>query len=281
MLKLRACHSLHEVLEETPVDLRARLKALTGQHFRRINRFIELSLLGAIGLSARCDGIAPDAAVYIACATPMLTDSIHLVRNIVHNRRPPSPFEFLNSSCNMAGFHVGQYLNLGGPQLTVQRSRIAFAATIELLTLRSPDHRRALVGYVEEGLWPLHEQRQHLPCGVNQPLAECSHWFYFDEDCEQPLALLDYQRSSDADSLLHELAVQRGDWFSVPPGQDASGSCMLAAGAGHFGDDADQSYSTGYTPRTLCEFIERRAGRRLLHLEEADDGLHAIRLQLP
>jgi hypothetical protein len=130
MLKIRAAASLHEILTEAPSDLRARLKVMTGQNFRRINRFIELALIGAFLCRERAQTIAPDCALYLACDSSMLADSIKTLQGLVYDRRPPSPFEFMNISGNMAGYYVGEQLGLNGPQLALHRNKASFEAVL-------------------------------------------------------------------------------------------------------------------------------------------------------
>lgn len=188
MLKLSAYGSLHHQLEDTPVDLRALLKVETGQNFRRINRFIELALLGALRCRKHAGLIANDAALYLTCDSPMLADSAKILQGIELEGRPPSPFEFMNVSGNMAGYYIAHQLELSGPQLALHRNHESLEAALELLMLQSAQHRHALLGYVEEGVWPLSEQRIRLGLSANTPLYECSHWFYFDQDSAAPLA---------------------------------------------------------------------------------------------
>jgi hypothetical protein len=191
MLKLKAAGSLHQLLDETPADLRAQLKQTTGQNFRRINRFIELALLGAFRCRDAAGSIAADTALYLACDSPMMADSVKILQGIHNERRPPSPFEFMNVSGNMAGYYVANQLSLNGPQLAVHRNHAALEAALELLMLQSAQHRHALIGYVEEGVWPLAEQRERLGLSADAALYECSHWFYFDQDCSAPLAVIE------------------------------------------------------------------------------------------
>ncbi|MGH8461355.1 MAG: hypothetical protein ACRESS_07095 [Stenotrophobium sp.] len=164
---------------------------MTGQNFRRINRFIELALIGAFRCRDAADGIAVDTALYLACDSPMLADSVKILQGIHNERRPPSPFEFMNISGNMAGYYIANHLGLTGPQLAVHRNRAGLEAALELLMLQSAQHRRALIGYVEEGVWPLAEQRARHELPTDAPLNECSHWFYFDQDCTTPLAVIE------------------------------------------------------------------------------------------
>lgn len=203
MLKLKAAGSLHERLSDTPSDLRARLKEMTGQNFRRINRFIELALLGAFRCRDAASGIASDTALYLACDSPMLADSVKILQGIHNERRPPSPFEFMNISGNMAGYYVANQLGLNGPQLALHRNHAGLEAALELLMLQSAQHRRVLIGYVEEGVWPLPEQRARHGLAMDVSLFECSHWFYFDQDCPAPVAVI-----GSAESVSLESATQ-------------------------------------------------------------------------
>ncbi|WP_051361851.1 hypothetical protein [Solimonas soli] len=194
MLKIAAASRHVARLADTPDDLRARLQGL-GVSVRRVNRFIELALLGAV--QCRDDLGAPlaaDAALYLAAETPMLADCVKALRATLAEQRPPTPFEFMNISGNMAGFYIAQQLGVGGPQLAVSRRGDGLAAAFELLLPQHRRHRRALVGGVEEGVWPLHEQRARLGLAADAVLHESSHWFYVDADCARPRVIVEAPR---------------------------------------------------------------------------------------
>ncbi|WP_051277856.1 hypothetical protein [Solimonas flava] len=174
-------------LGTAPDDLRAQLQAL-GVSVRRVNRFIELALLGALRCRERSGDIGTDAALYVAAETPMLNDCVKALRSTIAEQRPPTPFEFMNISGNMAGFYIAQQLGIGGPQLAVARRHGGLEAGIELLGIGHRSHRRALLGCVDEGVWPLDEQRDRLGLAADTPLHESSHWFHIDADCAAPLA---------------------------------------------------------------------------------------------
>jgi hypothetical protein len=285
MLKLRAAASLHEILGETPTDLRARLKQMTGQNFRRINRFIELALIGAFRCRDAAGGIAPDTALYLACDSPMLADSVKILRGIQDERRPPSPFEFMNISGNMAGYYVATQLGLNGPQLALHRNRAGLEATLELLALQSAPHRRVLVGYVEEGVWPLTEQRarlDHWP--ADRALAECSHWLYFDEDSDAPpLATIErcrtYASADDARNDLSGLAgntrLSLGSGISIAEASRWRSALQLPS---LFSAVSDGAYTTGLTALAVTRFVEQGISGRLLHLNRLDGGAYAATL---
>src|SRR3546814_6754112 len=68
----------------------------------------------------------------------------------------------MSSSGNMAGFYIAHQLGIDGPQLAIARRHAGLEAALELLQLPTPTHRHALLGCVEEGVWPLAAQRQRV-----------------------------------------------------------------------------------------------------------------------
>lgn len=191
MLKLAAHASFEQTTGETPAPLRSLLEQESGMRVRRVNRFIELALLGA----ARClkrmaQAPAPDTALYLCSDTGMLDQTAALLQNMQSTSAVPKPFEFMNLSGSMASFQVAQQFSLNGPQLCLHGHYASFEQALQLLMLQSAPHSRALVGVVEEGSWPESDQRQRLSWSGS--LVEFSHWFYFDRDCASPIASIDF-----------------------------------------------------------------------------------------
>lgn len=275
MLKIAAVFHHEQLLSETPADLRAELQALTGQAFRRINRFIELAIFGALQCGRSAGGVGADTAMYLASEAPMLVDCVRALRGVVAEGRPPKPFEFMNISGNMAGFYIAQHLRMCGPQLATHRKGAALEAVCELLQLGSAHHRRALLGYVEEGVWPLAEQRVRLNLPENAPILECSHWFYFDADHPQPKALLEVaRRCAGLDEAANVLRKIPSGWRIV-----AGHGCgadeierLAAAGVAASGLPAERPYSTGETAGLLASFVKRPDAPGLAHLSRGGDG---------
>ena len=191
MLKLAACAALYLPAGEAPAPL-AQLRAELGlPSLRRINRFTELALLGAHRCRLAYGRALPaDTTVLLVSETPNLSDALRVMRALIGEARPPSPFDFMNTASNMAGFYVAQQLGLSEAQLSLHRAGDGLNAALELLTLPSAP-RRVLLGVVEEADWPLAEHRERLCLPPDAPLAECSDWFFLDADCVDPLALID------------------------------------------------------------------------------------------
>lgn len=283
MLRIAAAFAHREALTDTPRELRPLVQALTSRPPRRINRYIELALYGALhcnrNVSGNAVGVAPDTALYLACEAAMLVDCTGALRSNVVEGRPPTPFEFMNISGNMPGFYIAQQLHIQGPQLALHRHHSAFESALELLQLSSGAHRRALVGNVEEGVWPLAAQRQRLQPQADQPLHECSHWLYFDADCAQPLALLE---------MLPDLHA--ADQVTAHLRPHASGSLLLDETAQAPWHDLDwsekaqapeQIYGRGDTAATVAAYALGSDPRPLWYLRRKDHGWSLLHLFRP
>lgn len=199
----------------------------------------------------------------------MLADCVKALRGVIAERRPPTPFEFMNISGNMAGFYIAQQLAMSGPQLAVHRSGASMDAALELLTVQSAQHRRALLGYVEEGVWPLAEQRWRLDLPADAALAECSHWLYLDADCARPLATIgDLQICESRDALAARLQAMPHDWRvllgSGCTPEDAAELDRLGLAT----DTTDPSlpFSTGRTAGAIAAFALAPGSAHLLHV---------------
>ncbi|MFT4046863.1 MAG: hypothetical protein QM661_09235 [Solimonas sp.] len=277
MLKIAAAGRHVAALGETPDDLRARLQA-RGISVRRVNRFIELALLGAV--QCRDDhgaAIAADAALYMAADTPMLAGCVNALHATLAEQRPPTPFEFMNISGNMAGFYIAQQLTIGGPQLALARRGSGLEAALELLHLQSHSHRRALLGCVDAGVWPLAEQRQRLGLDADAALFETSHWFYVDVDCTAPRVLIETpRRYGSLDALRAMLAdVAESTWLALHPSLDAGALGLTTA-------TRVDAIGQGATAEALHRYCESESQAPWLHLSRDESGVwHVLAARKP
>ncbi|KAB7624170.1 hypothetical protein [Alkalilimnicola sp. S0819] len=176
-LGIRSFAALEWPLDDTPRDTRAALREAGLKAPRRSSRFSQLALLGASALAVRPE---PDCGVYLGTALGSSADTVTMLE-AVQRGEAPMPFPFINVSGSLAGFGIAQSLGLLGPNLTI--SRRDFPVEVALETALK-DHGRppqALVGAVEEGVWPLAAQRRRLRVPPEAALGECSHWFLLDD----------------------------------------------------------------------------------------------------
>ena len=283
MLKIAAAFHHRAALGEAPSDLRTLLQAMTGQNLRRINRYLELALYGALHCGRTAGGVAPDTALYLASEAPMLVDCVRALRGVVSEQRPPTPFEFMNISGNMAGFYIAQHLKMLGPQLALHRRGAGFECALELLQLSSGAHRHALLGYVEEGVWPLAEQRLRLALTPDRVLVECSHWLYLDADCAQPLALIEVVPDAHSlDELMLRLrTVATGAILVESIGEDTAPWRQLGW-AQQRALRVDTAYGTGETAAMAASYALAPEPRPLWYLQQvAPERWSLLRLFRP
>ncbi|MGH8446158.1 MAG: hypothetical protein ACREVL_12880 [Solimonas sp.] len=274
MLKIAALGRHVGALGDTPGELRSLLQQ-RGVAVRRINRFIELSLLGALHCRDAAGTVHGDAALYLAAEAPMLADCVKALRSTIAGQRPPTPFEFMNISGNMAGFYIAQQLAIGGPQLAVARRHAGLEAAFDLLQLQHRSHRRALLGCVEEGVWPLAEQRQRLQLPDDAPLHESSHWFYVDADCAAPLCIVapTQARASFAEMATLLEALPEGSLLALHPRLDAAALDLPPALRRAV---APEINGQGATAEALQAYARSSEPAPWAHLAHGDDGLWTL-----
>ena len=284
-LKITAVATRQIEAGEAPTDLLPELKALFPKASPRINRYISLALIGAL----RCAGRAPTPlppGSRIALATGMgnVAETQDMVRGILREREPPMPVKFINISGNLAGFQLAASLGLEGSNLIVSRRDFPFEAALELAMADQAGGAGgcALVGGVDECVWPLADHRALLGLPADHPLGEGSNWVCIDEAAARPLARIEWIRHTAAPEELETLLAQipwqerqvhLATGWGVSPGEHVA----LAArwqpvqahprlGGGH--------YHQTLSAYAICRFIEEGMGGALLHLNRDAAGRH-------
>jgi hypothetical protein len=275
MLELKAFSALHLPATDTVDDFRELVAQVSGQAIRRVSRFGALALAGAYACRKRAGTMKSDCAVYFCSEQPNLNDMARTVHGITMERRPPTPFDFLNISSNVTGFHVARHLGLNGANLTLCRSDSSFEAGLELALLSAPAHAAVLVGYVEDCARPLWQQRERVGWPREKPIAECSHWLYFERGTSRGRSTLEFcRRFADRDAAVADL---RGIEGAISFGlriDDAEASSLQEALGGRSRFTAVESpiFTKGMTALTLCRFAERGEAGRLLHINRTAGG---------
>ena len=166
-----------------PPDLKPQLQAAWGKRFRRINHFIELTLIGAKScLDQSQVAIQADCDVYLASEQGNVADVADITELLFKKLEPPMPLAFLNISNNMAGFYLAQSLNLQSSNLTIAHQAFPFETALDIATFNMANSHKAapcaLVGGVEECAYPLDQHRQRMNLATDTPLAEGSSWLH-------------------------------------------------------------------------------------------------------
>ncbi|NPU83538.1 MAG: hypothetical protein HPY65_03535 [Syntrophaceae bacterium] len=171
----------------TPAQiLKEELARVSTAYFRRINRYILLSLIGA----HRCVAgrtVPADTAVYLTTERGNLGETEAVLRQIFRQHSLPMPYSFINTMSNTASFYVAQGLGAAGPNLSISDRLLSFERGIELLTVdfRRGRARSALLGGVDEANpSAVHFERTYgIPAGSVRGV-EGSAWLWVTDEPE-------------------------------------------------------------------------------------------------
>ena len=170
----------HLVTDELP-GLGNAIRDLLGRRVRRIDRYIELCLLGALHCTKETS-LPAETGLFLASQNSAIGSVVTVMESIIDEHYPPKPFDFVNTLGNSACFHIAQLLGLTGKSIALSREGFSFEAGLQhaLLDLQSGQIQPALVGCVDEALLPLSLHRVRIACDTNisieRPLGENSSW---------------------------------------------------------------------------------------------------------
>ena len=170
--------------DATPLQsLRDEVNTVCGERFRRIDRFIQLCLLGA----ARCaqgSDMEPKTGLYMGSRFAAISNTINVQQQMFMQGQLPKPAQFINTLSNSAGYYVARNLNLQDKNIFVSRGNGSLEAAMQLaqLDLDSGRIQQALVGVVDEGVQPTGLHCRRLGIDENTQLGEGSHWFLVRKD---------------------------------------------------------------------------------------------------
>lgn len=173
-------------------ELKAELKNYTDFFFRRVNKFIMLSLMGV----HRCvhgKSIDPHTAVFLATENGNLGDTETVLHQLYRENSFPKPFNFINTMSNTASFYVAQSLKTLGRSITVSSKNVSFERALELaMTDFELGHiREALVGGVDEAVFSREYFSKKYDASFHDArLVEGSSWLYCTADNSGALGMI-------------------------------------------------------------------------------------------
>ena len=255
---IAASHYLQPIDSDNGLpSLEADLGELCREPFRRIDRFIQLALLG----SARCIAgqmLRPECGIYLGSGLGPIGNNIVTQQQLIRDREIPKPFNFINTLGSSAGFYVAKNLGLSGQNLFISRRRASLEAVLNLAMadLQRGAVEQALVGVVEEVTLPLSVQRQRQELPATQSLAEGSHWLLLQsgQQTARQLQLHRFDELSKLENFL-DASWMQGDCLCCASGMERSTEqslqrqypgCIVSAWDGAFHDSLDAAWLTEF-----------------------------------
>lgn len=179
MLEIIAIGDQYQAVDPSAglVNLKAAATEVCREHFRRIDRFTQMALIG----SSRCvEGVSLETrtGLYIGSRFASLGNTTKVHEKMVGAGSVPKPAGFINTLSNAAGYFVARNLGLGHRNLFVSRGDASIVAALQLaaMDVATGAVSQALVGAVEEAILPLEHQRVRLGLDPETEIGEGSHW---------------------------------------------------------------------------------------------------------
>jgi hypothetical protein len=268
----------------TPADLKPLVLDATGVSVRRIDRFIQLALIGA-ARTFRAN-LARDTAVYLGSGRGDLEVIIGVMQSLLRDGQPPKPLSFINTVSNASCYYVAQSLNLAGRSSFVCNRYFAFESILELASLdvASGEVCSALIGTVDVVVPPLVGHRLRLDLDPSTPVADASHWLLVRRDdagalC-QLVAVESFTDRAAFEAWLNQQR-EREDWV-VATGQFMSATeaneWATSLHADVFDYRSGRPYYDSHSGAVINAYVSGDERRPLLHVNRDPSGRYSAML---
>ncbi|WP_420478904.1 beta-ketoacyl synthase N-terminal-like domain-containing protein [Brevundimonas sp. FT23028] len=277
---IHALGDYHAPVEDSLPDLRALTTAETGKPVRRIGRFIQSALIGAV----RCVGSeTPPAgtAVYMTSRRGDLEVTLEVMEPLFKYGEAPKPLSFINTVSNAACFYVARHFGLHGRSCFISNTHFSFETALQLalLDIETGQVTSALVGSVDIAAPPIGIHRRRLDLAEATPVAEASHWLWLRAGGQGASVVRSVEMFADRAALSAWLARQaldpartvfnRGQFLPA----DQVAGIMGEAGLTQVKDAAEgRAYYDSQSVAALGDFIREGEAAVLLQVNANDSG---------
>lgn len=175
-----------------------KLTERTGQRFRRLGRFIQLAMSGAVEAAHHSKLTLPKerTGVFLATGLGNLSDLLPFSHAVFGDPGfHVSAIQFANSVGNAGAFYIAQTLGVHGPVLALSQDEVSFESALVQATtlLDSNEIDLALVGAVDVVMPPVKDHLARMGHGPDEPLklSEGSAWWVLGKSEPQDFATLE------------------------------------------------------------------------------------------
>ncbi len=262
--------------------LKEEIRRYTRENFRRGNRFILLSLLGARQCIHQCP-LEADTAVYLTTEHGNLGETAAVLDEIYTAHSLPKPFGFINTMSGTAAFYLAQNLGLRGRNIIVSDQHVSFERGLELLNMDFAQgaEASALIGGVDEASLYGVERGGLEQCGWR--MVDGSGWFYIKSEKEGACGAFRENRSfRDGLSMMRWIKERGGSpvdvvSFGARIGEDEAAALRGAlCPASVFDYLREYGYSGSATACGVSLFVKTFPGRTLLHINRDRRGKYSV-----
>jgi hypothetical protein len=271
-----------------PVDtidgMKDDLKNYTDYYFRRINKFIMLSLMG-VHRCVHTSPVSPSATVYLATENGNLGDTENVLEQIYRKNSFPKPFNFINTMSNTASFYVAQSLKTLGRSITLSSKNVSFERALELAqTDFKLNHiTEALVGGVDEAVVSLDERcaHNHESCHDIR-MVEGSCWLRLKPEKDGAMGeIIDVRTFAETKAAARWTAGAAGSPVTLAfgifmPPADRIAWRQALPDAEEFDYLASCGYYDTAAALAISAFFLRFSGRSLAHVNRTTDGQQIV-----
>lgn len=257
----------------------------TGQNVRRIDRFIQLALLGA-GRCCKGRKLPPGAALYLTSERGDIEVTVEIFQTLYLEKQPPRPLSFVNSVSNAACFYLATGLELSGGSQFIATHRFGFERALQLamLDMKSGRADTALIGCVDVCVPPLRQHRVRIGVEADAPIAEASHWMLMrseavaGETLGELIEVKSFARESELLPWLKSFSVSEPLTLAFGLGLNDDQKAAVenvVSGCTLWGGECGGSYSAyydGLAAGVCADFAARGSSGHLLHVARDTEG---------
>jgi hypothetical protein len=278
-------HSASAFTGEANADihfLKEEIKRYTQENFRRVNRFILLSLLGALQCVHQ-QPLEAATAVYLTTEDGNLGETADVLDEIYESQSLPRPFGFINTMSNTAAFHLARNLGIRGRNITVSSQHLSFERGLELLKadFAGGAERSALIGGVDES--SLSRMNREEPAGRGWRTVDGSGWFYVKSEKEGACgAFTEIMSFRDGPSCMRWIrerersTVEVVSFGALIGDDEATALRETLRPAAEFDYLRDYGYSGSATACGVSLFVGLFQAKTLLHINRDQRGNYAV-----
>ncbi len=268
-------------------DLKSELKKITGKSYRRIDRFIQLALIGAHQAAAGYK-LDPETAIYMTSGQGDIPVFERVRYQRYFQKMMSKPVDFVNLGGNIAGFYVASHLKLAGANLFLSHKQftVQMALLLAQSALELKQESAILLGGVDE-----YSENQELAkklLGVESSirLGEGSNWMLIKAEAEGARAALSVYPESfnlpQLKTLIEKLAAESFLAFSRRlPASTIAGLMALRTDLPRFDYELSSAYYETLPLYVLNSFLQETGKDygTLIHIDGDGDKFMVMQVE--